>query len=92
MFQFVRVEDIAYDPDSPRTVYFADTGTTRTRQTERRHRPPDPSAVKRYPERQRGRIFKMVLNENDPKVVDSFSIIARADWQQAGHREHHVWA
>ncbi len=29
VFQFVRVEDIGYDPDSPRTVYFADTGTTR---------------------------------------------------------------
>ena len=29
VFQFVRVEDIAYDPDSPRTVYFADTGNSR---------------------------------------------------------------
>ncbi len=29
VFQFVRVEDIAYDPDNPRVVYFADTGNTR---------------------------------------------------------------
>ena len=26
VFQFVRVEDMAYDPDDPRVVYFADTG------------------------------------------------------------------
>ena len=29
VFQFIRVEDIAYDPDNPRVVYFADTGNTR---------------------------------------------------------------
>ena len=32
VFQFVRVEDIAYDPDDPRVVYFADTGSTRLKE------------------------------------------------------------
>ena len=29
VFQFIRVEDIAYDPDNPRVVYFTDTGERR---------------------------------------------------------------
>ena len=29
VFQFIRVEDIAYDPDDPNVVYFADTGERR---------------------------------------------------------------
>ena len=41
VFQFVRVEDIAYDPDDPRTVYFADTGTTRLSE--------DPATGRLYP-------------------------------------------
>jgi hypothetical protein len=69
VFQFIRVEDIAYDPDDPRTVYFADTGST-----------VQPDAVtgrmKSGGSGQRGRIFKMVLNEKDPKVVDSLTILA----------------
>ena len=41
VFQFVRVEDIAYDPDNPRVVYFADTGSTRLKE-EPSDRPPGP--------------------------------------------------
>ena len=33
VFQFIRVEDIDYDPDNPRVVYFADTGNTRLLET-----------------------------------------------------------
>ena len=33
VFQFIRVEDIAYDPDNPRVVYFADTGNSRLLKT-----------------------------------------------------------
>lgn len=75
VFQFVRVEDIAYDPDDPRTVYFADTGVTRMAE--------DPATGRLVRlgsggTDSRGRIFKMVLNEKDPRIVDSFSILAEA--------------
>ena len=72
VFQFVRVEDVAYDPDNPRVVYFADTGTTRLAEnpaTGRLHRPAAGVTSN-------GRIFRMVLNESDPRIVDSFSIFA----------------
>lgn len=70
VFQFIRVEDIAYDPGAPSTVYFADTGSTVQ---------PDPVTGRMKTggtTPQNGRIFKMVLNETDPKVVDSFTVLA----------------
>ncbi|MGZ8562038.1 MAG: alkaline phosphatase PhoX [Candidatus Limnocylindria bacterium] len=76
VFQFVRVEDIAYDPDSPRTIYFADTGTTRLKED------PNTGRLLRLPStdttgtNSNGRIFKMVLNKHDPKRVDSLTILA----------------
>jgi hypothetical protein len=76
VFQFVRVEDVAYDPDDPRTVYFADTGTTRLAED---------AATGRLVRlgsggtNSNGRIFKLVLNEKDPRIVDSFSILLDAD-------------
>ena len=76
VFQFVRVEDIAYDPDDPRTVYFADTGTTRLQETGagRLTR----VAADQWPYYDSdGRIFKMVLNADNPRIVDSFSIVAQ---------------
>lgn len=80
VFQFVRIEDIGYDPDNPRTVYFADTGTTRLKELTTginagRLTRVGSSAFPYYDSD--GRIFKMVLNEDDPKVVDSFSFIAQ---------------
>lgn len=76
VFQFVRVEDMAYDPDDPRVIYFADTGTTRLKEdpaTGRLFRA-GASAVPYV--NSDGRIFKMVLNEDDPTVVDELSIVA----------------
>jgi hypothetical protein len=88
VFQFVRIEDMAYDPDNPRTVYFADTGTTRLKE--------DPGTVE-VPSTGRliragssafpyfnsdGRIFRMDLNAADPTVVDSLSILAQGLFQE----------
>jgi hypothetical protein len=77
VFQFVRVEDIGYDPDSPRTVYFADTGSTRIKEgaSGRLIRPDNITANKPWFNTD-GRIFKMVLNAANPKVVDSLEILA----------------
>ena len=74
VFQFVRVEDIAYDPDHPRVVYFADTGNTRL---------VDPGTGRLYRAASGGastlgRVFKVVLDRKDPRIVDSFSILVDA--------------
>jgi hypothetical protein len=75
VFQFVRVEDIAYDPDNPRVVYFADTGNSRLvadSGTGRLYRAGSGGVSTA------GRVFKMVLNAKDPRIVDSFSIVVDA--------------
>jgi hypothetical protein len=91
VFQFIRVEDIAYDPAHPRTVYFADTGEARALDdaqwialnpgvntaSGRLHRGPSGTNGGRG----FGRIFKLVMNASDPTVVDSFSILLDGDTQ-----------
>lgn len=83
VFQFIRVEDIAYDKNDPRIVYFADTGEPRatvvgstTGRLRRGSSFTPPATAGPYPN---GRIFKMELNENDPLVVDGLSILIDAD-------------
>ncbi len=78
VFQFIRLEDIAYDRNSPRVVYFADTGATRV--------VPNPvtGRLVRGPSgtigsADNGRIFKIVMNEKNPRKVDSFSVLADGD-------------
>ena len=78
VFQFIRVEDLAYDRTNPRIVYFADTGEPRavaSATTGRLARGPS-GTQGLYPN---GRIFKIVLNANDPKVVHSQTILENAD-------------
>jgi hypothetical protein len=78
VFQFVRVEDIAYDPDDERVVYFADTGNSRLIDpgTGRLYRAPSGTAGTSA---SNGRIFKLVMNAGDPTKVDSFTIVAQGD-------------
>jgi hypothetical protein len=78
VFQFIRVEDLAYDVHNPRIVYFADTGEPRAipdAATGRLKRGPSGTQGP-YPN---GRVFKLVLNEHDPLRVDSLSILIDAD-------------
>jgi hypothetical protein len=74
VFQFLRVEDIATDPDDPRTVYFADSGTGVQPSTATTG--PTAGRLIAGPLGQRGRVFKMVLNQKDPRIVDSLTILA----------------
>jgi hypothetical protein len=74
VFQFIRVEDIAYDPDDPRTVYFTDTGAAVQPSTALTG--PTAGRMVSGGTAQNGRVFKMVLNASDPKVVDSFTVLA----------------
>ena len=78
VFQFIRIEDIAYDPDQPRVVYFADTGNSRLLEdagTGRLWRAPSgtPGTSSSI-----GRVFKMVMNAADPTKVDAFSVLTEA--------------
>src|ERR687897_811878 len=78
VFQFIRIEDMAYDRKQKNVVYFADTGEPRAL--------PDPATgrLRRGPSGTigpwpNGRMFKMVLDREDPKVVKSLSILIDGD-------------
>jgi hypothetical protein len=78
VFQFIRIEDIAYDRNDHNVVYFADTGEPRAipdAVTGRLRRGPSGTQGP-YPN---GRIFKVVLDPEDPTVVSSLSILVDAD-------------
>jgi hypothetical protein len=68
VFQFVRVEDTAYDkrPDKSNVVYIVDSGRGTTGA---------PGAGKST----NGRVWKMVLDPNDPTKVLSLSILIEGD-------------
>ena len=78
VFQFIRVEDLAYDRNRPNVVYFADTGEPRAL--------PDPTTgrLRRGPSGTQGpymngRVFKLVLSPTNPTVVTSLSILIDGD-------------
>jgi hypothetical protein len=77
-FQFIRVEDIAYDRRLPYIVYFADTGEPRAlpdAATGRLRRGPSGTEGP-YPN---GRIFRMILAPWDPTRVLRLDVIYNAD-------------
>jgi hypothetical protein len=86
VFQFIRVEDIDYDPDNPRVVYFADTGNTRLLEAPPGGPPGVPGEGRLYraasgtpgTSDSAGRIFRMVFNRHNPLVVDEFSVVTDA--------------
>jgi len=84
VFQFIRIEDLAYDRTDHNVVYFADTGEPRARPWQAG----DPAALETRLVRgssstrgafPNGRIFKLVLDAADPLTVDSLSILVDAD-------------
>lgn len=74
VFQFIRVEDIAYDRTNPRVVYVADTGNNRLLHSDVTGRLWRSSSGMSS----NGRIFRLVLNADNPTVVDEFSVFADA--------------
>jgi hypothetical protein len=67
VFQFVRVEDIAYDRKSPNIVYVVDSGRGAT------------SAGGNAFTSTNGRVWKLVLDKSDPTKVTSFSLLIEGD-------------
>jgi hypothetical protein len=76
VFQFVRVEDIAYDkrPGMANIVYIADSG--------RGLAPTPPATEAPAGSSTNGRIWRMVLDPNDEKHVLSLSILVEGDDRQ----------
>ena len=79
-FQFIRVEDLAYDRGDSNVVYFADTGEPRasTATSAGAGRLTRAGSSFRGPF-MNGRIWKMVLDPEDPRVVTELSILIDAD-------------
>lgn len=78
VFQFIRLEDLAYNLNNPRIVYLADTGEPRALpdpNTGRLMRGPS-GTMGPYPN---GRIFRMVFDRKNPRKVDSFTIMLNGD-------------
>jgi len=78
VFQFIRIEDLATDRNDPHVVYFADTGeprAVRNLTTGLLDRGPS-GTTGPFPN---GRIFKMVLDADDPTVVDSLTVLIDGD-------------
>ncbi len=83
VFQFIRLEDLAYDPNDPSVVYVADTGRSRVVPD------PDTGRLVRGPGgtvglADNGAVFKFVMDDNNPRKVTSFSMIAQGDDPSAG--------
>jgi hypothetical protein len=78
VFQFIRIEDLAYDRNDSHIVYFADTGeprAVRNATTGLLDRGPS-GTTGPFPN---GRVFKMVLDPTDPTVVTSLSVLIDGD-------------
>jgi hypothetical protein len=78
VFQFIRLEDLAYDKNDPYVVYIADTGRSRV--------VPDPETgrMTRAPGgtvgmADNGSIFRMEFSPDNPRKVISFSVLAQGD-------------
>jgi hypothetical protein len=79
VFQFIRVEDTAYDLSNPRVVYFADTGERRAvadPATGRLKRSPSSGPFGPYVN---GRIFRIEFDANNPRKIVSFRILVDGD-------------
>ncbi len=75
-FEFIRIEDIAYDRNTPNVVYLADSG--RASNALGSSTAPRPFASKN------GRIWKMVLDPADPTNVLELSILIDGDTMNLG--------
>jgi hypothetical protein len=78
VFQFIRIEDLATDRTDPHIVYFADTGeprAVRNATTGLLDRGPS-GTTGPFPN---GRIFRMVLDDEHPTVVESLSLLIDGD-------------
>ena len=84
VFQFIRIEDIAYDRTNGKTVYFADTGEPRAIPDATTTRLRRGGSTTRGPY-MNGRLFKLVLNSSDPLGNATLSILPGANFDDLGY-------
>jgi hypothetical protein len=70
VFQFTRIEDMAFDKNTPNVVYLADSG--------RGTAGSGPSAGNAFTS-SNGRVWRMELDPSDPTIVDSLTILIEGD-------------
>jgi hypothetical protein len=78
VFQFIRLEDLAYDVDNPNVVFIADTGRSRVVPD------PDTGRLVRGPggtvgHADNGSMFVMEFDEDNPRKVNAFYVLAQGD-------------
>jgi len=78
VFQFIRVEDLAYDRNDHNVIYFADTGEPRAIPSTTSDRLARGPAGTQGPY-MNGRVFRLELDPNDPLDVVSLSILIDGD-------------
>jgi hypothetical protein len=82
-FQFIRIEDLAYDRTNGKVLYFADTGEPRAK----------PDAATGVLKRDstgggpymNGRLYKLALNSSDPTGSATLSILPGANFDDNGY-------
>jgi hypothetical protein len=84
VFQFIRIEDTAYDRTNGKIMYLADTGEPRAIPDARTTR------LRRGPSGTRGpymngRLFKLVMNPTDPLGTATLSILPGANFDDLGY-------
>jgi hypothetical protein len=86
VFQFIRIEDIAYDRTNSKTVYFADTGEPRAKTTGA------PAGWTRLIRSStgggpymNGRLYRLQLNGSDPLGTATLSILPGANFDDNGY-------
>ncbi|NNF63790.1 MAG: DUF839 domain-containing protein [Acidimicrobiia bacterium] len=78
IFQFIRLEDLAYDVNDPHVLYIADTGRSRVIQDDSTGRMVrGPSGTEGLADN--GRVFKLELARNTPLRAVGFSVLADGD-------------
>ena len=85
VFQFIRIEDIAYDRKHGKTVYFADTAEPRAiphPTTTRLFRGPSGTQG----EYMNGRLYKLRLNSKNPLGTATLSILPGANFDDLGYQ------
>jgi hypothetical protein len=85
VFQFIRIEDIAYDRTHGKTVYFADTGEPRAiphPTTTRLFRGPSGTQGAYM----NGRLYKLQLNSRNPLGTATLSILPGANFDDLGYQ------
>lgn len=78
VFQFIRIEDTAYDPNDPTVVYLADTGERRAVEDPATGRLRRSGSAGPFGPYVNGRIFRMAFDADNPRKA-SLSILLNAD-------------